>query len=340
MPDQDFNIKVVTTADTSGIRQTSDALKNLQQQQTDFLKGGPAQTGVEKFIAAQQAAKAAAVAATPDAAVGTGLTGTALGFGTIVYALTRAVRAMQEFNVEQNRIVDGMIKAEEHSRELGLAIADTFEAMKSAERIDTEPLENSFQRLTHDAAVLKTELRQAFEGGDYEGAKRYISQLTVVESQLNRVNMALYRKAEASRKAAEDAEKDAEASAKEAASFLKGAVQTSAPQVQAVLKNEEAARQARAAGAEKDADLYQKTADQLKESMSQASREEYEGLTKPVRLGRQAGPGESQSAIDDISRNQINFNRQLKGEPPLPSGDAGGNQALIDAIHELRDQWQ
>ncbi len=289
MADQDFKLNVITTADTSGIRQTSAELDKLKNQQKDFLAGGPAQTGVEKFIAARQAAAAAAASAAkiaPSAApiesAGESLGGTAIGIGTIIYSLTRAVTAMKEFNEEQNRIVDGMIKNAEVTRELGLAVADTLEAMKSAERIDTEPLEVSFQRLTGDVVKLKTELKLAFEANQFDDAKKYISQLGVVESQLNRVSMALYRKAEASRKSSEDAQKDADASAREEESFLKGAVKTTGPQVQAALRQEEAARRAAATGDERSAEQFRKSSEAFQRGMTPDQSEEFKQLREEM----------------------------------------------------------
>ncbi len=334
MADQDFNIKVVTTADTSGIRQTSAELDKLKQQQATFAE-----------TARRQAAAAAAAAAvappTPISAGPTGATGAALGIGVIVTVLTSAWRQIKEFSDEQNKWVDGMIKAAEKSRELGLAVSDMLDAMKSSERIDTEPLEVSFARLKQKVTELKTEMQLAFAATDYEAVKRYAAALGVVESQLHHVTAALDQKAKASQKAAEEAEKDAQASAREAASFLKGAVQTAQPQVQAALKNEEAARQAREKGDEKSAAAFQKSADQLKASMTQGQREEYEGLTAGPRLGRKAGPGESQDVLDDIARNQINFQRQLAGQPPLPgkgeTGGVGGNSDLSQAIQQAFD---
>jgi hypothetical protein len=194
--------------------------------------------------------------------------------------------------------------------------------MKSAERIDTEPLEFSFDRLKKKATELKTEMHLAFEAGDYESAKRYAAQLRVVESQIDQVTSAIERKRQKTEQAAAEAEKAAERERKAQESFMEGAVAGSSAQTKGVLMNEQAARKARDAGRDRDADAFQKTAEQMKASMTQAQREEYEGLTKPVRLGRQAGPGESQSIIDDIARNNINFERQKRGEQPLPQGDA------------------
>ncbi len=330
MADVDFNINIRTLADLTGIKLTEQQLKALQHAAIDGNK--EAISTLKQLSDAQKQALGAS---------SVGLTGSAVGLGTIVTLLTSAISKWRAFNDEQDKWVEGMIKAQEKSRELGLSVADMLDAMKSAERIDTEPLQVSFDRLKQKVIELKQEMKLAFAAGEYEDVKRYAGALGVVESQLHRVTSALDQKAKASAKAAEEAQKDAEASAREAQDFLTKAVQTSQPQTQAVLRNEEAARQARAAGREKEADLFQKTADQLKASMSQAQREEYEGLTAGPRLGPKAGPGESQSALDDIARNQINFQRQLQGQPPLPgkgeAGGAGGNQDLTQAIQQAFD---
>ncbi len=195
MPDQDFNIKVVTTADTTGIRQTEAELTKLQRQQAMF-----AETARRQQAAAAAAAKSApSVSGTAGVTDTTGLTGTAIGIGTIITLLTSAVNKWRSFNDEQDKWVDGMIKSQEKSRELGLAVADMLDAMKSAARIDTEPLPNSFDRLTQKVKVLKTEMKLAFGAGDYEAVKRYAAALAVVESQLNRVTAAIEKAASAKR---------------------------------------------------------------------------------------------------------------------------------------------
>ena len=199
MAEQDFNIKVITTADTTGIKQTSVELDKLRQQQATFAE-----------TARRQAAAAAAVKPAPQGGtiVG-GVTGTAIGVGTIITVLTKALNQWKEFNAEQDKWVDGMIKAQEQSRALGLALADMMDAMKSAERIDTEPLQSSFDRLTQRVRVLKTEMNIAFGAGEYEDVKRIAAALGVVESQVNRVTAALERQKQASAKAAADFAKDA-----------------------------------------------------------------------------------------------------------------------------------
>ncbi len=115
-------------------------------------------------------------------------------------------------------------------------------------------------------------------------------------------------------------------------------IQNALPQTKAVLMNEQAAAKARAEGREKDADMFQKSAEQFEKSMSPQARAQLEKLrsetAKPV--GRKAGEGESQSAVDQLERNRINFDRQLKGEKPLE--DKGKDAGLIDAIKSAFDQ--
>ncbi len=304
MADQDFNIKVVTTADTTGLKQTAAEMEAVKEKSTSVTSG---------------------------------FGSTAVGIGTITTLLFGAINRWKAFNDELDLAVEKMDKAQEKMRELGDSIIDMQDKAISAARIGVEPLYQSFIRLQQEIIRLKTEqnlLDLPRQGDEW---KKLAHDLTIVESQLKGVTSELNKQKKASEDATASAEKLAEANERAASSFLKGAVETAQPQVQAVLKNEEAARQAREAGAEKDAELYQKTADQLKSSMSQAQREEYEGLTRPTRLGPKAGPGESQAALDEIARNKINFERGLKGEAPLPA-QPQGNDALSQAIQQAFDR--
>ncbi len=202
MADQDFNIKVVTTADTRGIQQVDAGFDKIAKRQAEAeakwarspinpknqggggiaaLGGGPTPT-------------------TPSTGSGdAGFTGTAVGIGTIITLLTSAVNKWKAFNDEQDKWADGMIKAAEKSRVLGLEVADMLDAMKSAERIDTEPLQVSFRRLTQRVTELKTELHLAFGTGNYDDVKKYAAALAVVEAQLNRVTAAIEKAASAKR---------------------------------------------------------------------------------------------------------------------------------------------
>ncbi len=339
MADQDFNIKVVTTADTTGLRQVDAGLDAIAKRQAD----AEAKWAKSPINPKNQTGGGgiAALGGGPVAAGGgggAGLTGTAIGVGTIVTVLTRALNQWKEFNAEQDRWVDGMIKAQDKSRELGLSVADMLDALKSEERIDTEPLQVSFDRLTQKVRVLKTEMNIAFGAGQYEEVKRIASALGVVESQVNRVTTAMEREAAATLKARKESEKAAEKKAADEDSFIKGAIGGSSAQTKSVLANEKAAADARAAGRSNEADQFEKSAEQLEKSMTPAQREELAGLrsatTKPV--GRRAGEGESQSAVDDQERNRINFERQLQGKEPLPT--QGKDSGLLDAIKLAFDQ--
>ncbi len=350
MPDQDFNIKVVTTADTTGIRQTEAELTKLQRQQATFTE-----------TARRQQAAAAAAAAKPAPVIETvGITGTAVGIGTIITLLTSAVNTWEAFNDEQDKWVDGMIKSQEKSRELGLAIADMLDAMKSAERIETEPLQASFDRLKLKVIELKTEMQLAFAGGQYEDVKRYASALGVVESQLNRVTSAIERQTAETEKAAKARDKATEKRLSEEREFTGKAFESSSAQTKAILENEERARKARAGGDERGADLFQKTADQLKKSATQGQLDEYEQLKKALlgetRPGRKAGIGESQQLVDEIERNRLGDEQLRRDEAANPDlaetnkyiKQAGGkpitqaqadSDKLVNAIERLETKF-
>ncbi len=307
MADQDFNIKVVTTADTTGIRQTSVELDKLKQQQATFAETARRQ---------QAAAAAAKPASVSDTA---GITGTAVGLGTIVTLLTASLSKWKQFNDEQDKWVEGMIKSQEKSRELGLAVADMLDAMKSAERIETEPLENSFDRLKEKVISLKTEMNIAFGLNEYEDVKKIAAALGVVESQLNRVTSALQRQAEEANKSgpkqlAEQAKAYGEAS----------------PQAKAILENEKRAREARAAGDEKSADQFQKSADQYRKSASAADLKSVQAVTDTY--AKAAPP------LSDIEKNKKAFDdywnqpgmREVTGQmqPPVPLRNPAPNEEM------------
>ncbi len=294
---QDFNINIRTLADLTGIKLTQEGLVALQ----NAAKQGNVEAinALKNVAAAQKEAQAAAAA---SSAGGGGFTGTAIGVGTIVTLLTHAITAVKRFEDEQDKIIQKMEEAREKTYALGLSVADTLEEMKSAARIVTEPLEASFGRLTHDVGVLKSELQTAFETGAYDDAKKYIAQLRVVESQLDRVTAAIQRQAAAAAAAAQQQQESAYGAA--------------SPQAKLILENEKRAREAKAAGDEKSADQYQRAADQLRKSASPADLSGVQAVTdaygKPARPGRLAGVGESQDLVDEMERNRIAAEEQNK----------------------------
>ncbi len=276
MADQDFNIKVVTTADTSGLRQTNAELDKLNQKQKDFLAGGPAQTGVEKFIASRQAAAAASTAAAgAEAEVPTSLTGTAVGLGTIIYVLTRAIRSWKEFNDEQDRMVDGMIKAEKQARALGESIVEMQDKAINARRLSTEPLEQSFIRLQLQMIRLKTEMSLLDLPRQGEEWKKLNAEVNADAASLRNVTSEL-------QKQSAEREKAADKKARSDESFVKGAVEGTGPQVQAALRNEEAARRAELAGDQRSADLFRKSSEEIQRGMTGEQGQEFNQLKEEM----------------------------------------------------------
>ncbi len=328
MADQDFNIKVVTTADTTGLRQVGEQMDAIAKRQADAeAKWARSPINPRNQTGAGGGGIASLGAGGAAASNDTGLTGTAIGLGTIVTVLTRALNQWKEFNAEQDKYVEGVIRANEKSRELGLSVSDMLDAMKSEERIDTEPLEESLTRLTHDARVLKEEMKAAFATGAFEDVKRYASALGVVESQINRVTSAIDRQAAEEKRAAEQRERAAEKERQAQESFLAGATGSASAQTKAILANEDAFRRT-------GDPAFQRTAEALRRSATPDQAAEADQLGRalnppPPRPGRAAGVGESQDIVDQIERNRINSEKAQRGDTDV-----------VRAINELRDLWK
>jgi hypothetical protein len=257
MANQDFDINIRVNANTAQV----DAIRQ------SFEKLG-AQV---KVTNAEMAAGGAA---------GAGGLGSAAGIGTIISALTIAVNKWQAFEDEQDKIIEKMTLAREKSYELGLEVADMLDAMKSAERIDTEPLQVSFDRLTQKVKVLKGEMKIAFDTGAYEDAKKLAGALRVVESQLDRVTTSIDKQKAAADRLAAANEKAAEKELSAQRDFQQSAYDTASPLTKAVLRNEQASRQALAKGDERSADLFQKSAEGLKTSATPDQQAEIQILEK------------------------------------------------------------
>jgi hypothetical protein len=279
MANQDFDINIRVNANTAQV----DAIRN------SFEKLG-AQV---KVTNAEMAAGSA------------GGLGSAAGVGTIISALTMAVSKWKEFEDEQDKITEKMMVATEKSHELGLAVADMLDAMKSAERIKTEPLQVSFDRLTQKVRELKTEMQLAFEAGEYEDVKKYAAALGVVESQLDRVTSSLEKQ-----NAAKEKQRNKESS--ERREFEVSAYEAEA-------------READVAGDSPRAQRARQTAEALKRGIS---REEIAGQQEGI-VGRRAGVGESQDLVNKIERNRIGNEAALKADPEL-----------LIRIDKLIEQWQ
>lgn len=283
MADQDFNIKVVTTADTTGLRQTSQELDKLETQQATF---------------AETARRQAAATATtkPPLTDNVGFAGAAVGVGTIVTVLTAAINKWKEFNAEQDRWIDGMIKAEAKARELGEAILDMQDKARSAARVGTEPLALSFERLQQDLAVLKTEQSLLNLPEQGEEWKKLQGNINLVESQLKGVTSELQKQSAAAQKAAQD----------ELAKRVPGLsgeqpIKEADAQTQRILQNEQAAAKAKAEGRDADAEMFQRSADQYKASATPQQLADLQRIhdlqdklktAVPVAPRRQPEPGE------------------------------------------------
>ncbi len=202
MADQDFKINVITGADLTGIRQVDAGLDKILKRQAEAeAKWARSPINPKNQTGGGIAGLGGGPPTPPSGGVdaGVGLTGMAVGLGTIITLLTSAVNKWKAFNDEQDKWAEGMINSQEKSRAVGLEVADMLDALKSSERNNTEPLQQSFGRLTQKVTQLKTELKLAFSAGAYDDVKRYAAALAVVESQLNRVTAAIEKAASAKR---------------------------------------------------------------------------------------------------------------------------------------------
>ena len=301
MANQDFDINIRVNANTAQV----EAIRN----------------SFEKLGAQVKVTNAEMAGSTTG---GFGGVGSAVGIGTIVSLLTGAINKWSAYQDELDKTAESMIKATEKSHALGLAVADMLEAMKSAERINTEPLQFSFDRLTQKVIELKTEMKLAFETGDYEAVKKYAAALGVAESQLDRVTSSMDKQAAAADRLAKAKEKALEQELSAQRQFNQEALGASSPQAQAILRNEEAARRAEAQGG--SGALFQRTADTLRKTATPDQLSEYEQLAKvlnpPEKSGTPAGIGESQAIVDAIEKNRADF------------------QKMIDAQKALAEKWQ
>ncbi len=319
MPDQDFNIKVVTTADTTGLRQTREEIDKVRQAAEKTRQDA----GAAKLFAAIPPSGAVPASGEIGAGASAGLTGTSVGIGTIVTLLTVAISKWREFNHELDVAVEKMIQSEEKMRALGESILEMQDRSISARRIGIEPLEQSFERLTHEIAVLKTEQSLLDLPRQGEEWKKINQQIGFNEGLLNRVTSSLKQQAAEAEKAAKARDKATEKRLSDERDFTGKALESSSAQTKAILENEERARRARAAGDDKSADQFQKTADQLKKSATPGQIDEYEQLRNALlggeaRPGRKAGIGESQEAVDEIERNRIQFDKIRQDEANNP----------------------
>jgi hypothetical protein len=247
MADQDFDINIRTLADTTGIK--------LTQAQLEALQNAAKEGNIRAITAMKQLTDAQAEA---QSKLGIGLTGSALGLGTIVTLVTAAINKWRAFNDEQDRMVDGMIRAEEKARALGEAIIETQDAMISAQRVDTEPLEQSFVRLQQEIIRLKTEQSLLNLPEQGEEWKKLNAEIHVNEALLHRVTSAMQKQADEADKLAKANAKAHEKDVEDREKFERSALAAANPNVQRVLQNEAEARRTGDQMFQKSAEAYER----------------------------------------------------------------------------------
>ena len=281
MADLDFNITIKTIADTTGIKLTEQGLNAIK---IAALQGNKeAIAALQNLTAAQKQASEQSL----GLASAMGSTLGRVGGWSLIALLTGAIYKWQQFNEEQNKEVDRMLANQEKIRESGLALADQIDQINFRHAVEAaSDFATKMDLVARRGQTLQEEFNSLFSAGKYDDAKKILGVLQQLESEFGRLGAA--------------AEKAAEAKDKAESSFFEGALKTAAPQVQAALANEEAARNARAAGQERDADLFQKTSEQLQRGMTQPQREEFEGL-------KGAGDQKLHDAIVDLKQSMDKY---------------------------------
>ncbi len=369
MPDQDFNIKVITTADTTGLRQTRDEIEktnqaaqkarqdagaaalfarvppggaqpgattpaenapanltrgfisaagfgyivarvingiaeetnkvtaeldkqgghlvDLEHKWTDMAKAATSSEDIAKIAASgtkeiEALGKAITKAANPDVSIGASIvdnlvkrfknlgreTEDALGPNE---ELAQAL--LQGLALDQQAMIDLNARAIELGR--------TFQA--SFEKRQAEPLADALSEVADEMAKAKNE-QDALTGSMLKtqgGIERY-NQLAVTLANLTRQTDLLTQADGRRQRQAEAADKARAKAAADEDSFIKGAVKGADPNVQRVLQNEEAARQAQAAGRGNEADAFTKTAEAFKRGLGPSQLEELAGLETAI----------------------------------------------------------
>lgn len=248
MAEQDFRIKIVTTADTSGIRQTSSAIDDLKRK---------AATPAAVPVATPQIGQLTSQLVGAATAFGTGLVGALAVVGP---ALAAIYQGFNKLNADMDKWAEGVLRTAEKVHEMQQAFADSTEWAEKLRIIGMAPLGEQITKLHSELTRLKTEqglVNQSTEDGVKEAVK-YQHQIDQVAGRLRALNTEQERQraqAEKDRTKAQEKASDAEKS------FLEGAYSSADEQTKRIIINEQAAKQARAAGDDRSADLFQKSAD-------------------------------------------------------------------------------
>lgn len=393
MADQDFKIRVVTTADTSGIRQTSAGLAQLQKQSEGQAKAAE-QAGYELGRALRVVAGGALIAGGYQFV--SQLRSAAAEIEKIAVSLDKEgeqlVSNAQKFsemakfaktNADVLKVGEGALKGVEaaHKRLLDAAsqeltiwqkIADVWAAgfkdegpIAQAKRLAFEQAAQNYElerqnaiRAVSEALRTKEALSARTYTQQIEFLNQKIAEQEAIQKRVGVARIEDYLKAgeavENYRKILNDVTRAEQQRTRAQQDFLGRAadssekgiqrIRSSDQQVDAIFRNREAADRARARGDIRGGELLDKTADELltkNPALSDAARraverydEEQRALREPLH-GRKAGAGESQDLIDQMARNQIDFQRQLRGELPLPGGPGlGPDPALQQALEQ------
>lgn len=334
MADQDFNIKVVTTADTSGLRQTSVSMAELQKQiqaqniaaqQMGYqlgqalrvVAGGALIAGGYKFVSQLHEA------ATQIEKISSDLDKQ----GAQIVSNAQKFSEMSKFATDQAdvlKIAEGSLKGVETAQKRMLDAAG--EELTIWQKI-ADVWAAGFRDEGPIAAALK--LKQETEAQNFEMARQNAI-LSITAAKLNETRRSTQTYAETvaelnSRIREQQSLADIHWAQKDISSYLSAAeavekykkelqsveaenakavkqtesnIQGADPQVRATLMQEQASRIARAQGRDRDADLYDKTADNLKRSATPAQRAQIEKAEADPNLIK---------AIEDLSKKMDDY---------------------------------
>ncbi len=346
MADQDFNIKVVTTADTTGIQKTSAGFKQIQQDEakanesaaqlaSSQTRGFISASGFGYIVArvingiaeetnkvtaeldkqgehvvelgqkwadmaraatsAEDVAKIAASGAKEIDALGKAITKAAtpdFSIGqTVVDSLVKAFKNTKDAIGPNEQLAQELFKGLQQDQQQlieinarAIELGRTFEA--SFNKRQAEPLADALSEVADDMAKAKNE-QDGLTGAMLKtkgGIDRY-NELAVILANLTRQTDLLTQADARRQRQAEAAAKAQEKELSERRGFEESALKSASPQAKAILRNEEAARQARAAGDERSADLLQKSAEQFRRSASPDQQSEASQLGKLLQDG-------------------------------------------------------
>jgi len=398
MADQDFNIKVVTTADTSGLQKTSVEMQKIREQQEKLRQDA----GAAALFARIPPGGAAPAGLTKENAEISDRIGRsfermaihAVGIGAI-YA---AINAIKETAAEINKITDSLDKQGEllieNSRHLiqqSKFAKDDADVLKIAEDAmkniaaqhktveETQKKELSLAQKIADAVtvgptlgakpnqqLLDEERAQALRN---ESAARQIGIAAVRAAEFEKERVAALSTADAIERLNQKIKEQQDLQSKhyqqgdiqgyvEASEAIKEyekqldnatkahqkeqdavdkTVSQSSPGVQAVLKNEQAARQALTEGREKDADMFSKSAQQFERGLDPQKKAELDAIRERQKAlypeGANMGPPKTvdewrkqqQQATDEFYKRQHDARTKYDSEqdPELQKLNAG-----------------